>query len=168
MRFLNFIQKKDKNIQWRLFAGSFLTSPTISKLTETWPRQARIDALKNPIHRAYYRFLLFTGLRRSEAARLRWEDLHPDHLHLPMTKNGRPFDLPVLARHHEIVAPLRDLGREWVFPSPGVENKPLRTPGRLDWPPPAHRRTFATVAVEAGLLEEVVGRLLNHTPLSVT
>ena len=31
-----------------------------------------------------------------------------------------------------------------------------------------HRRTFATVAVEASVLEDVVGRLLNHTPLSVT
>jgi transposase InsO family protein len=30
------------------------------------------------------------------------------------------------------------------------------------------RRTFATVAMEAGILEEVVGRLLNHTPLSIT
>jgi hypothetical protein len=27
---------------------------------------------------------------------------------------------------------------------------------------------FATVAMEAGLLEEIVGRLLNHTPLSIT
>ena len=34
--------------------------------------------------------------------------------------------------------------------------------------PHAHRRTFATVAVEAGVLEEIVGRLLNHTPMSIT
>lgn len=34
--------------------------------------------------------------------------------------------------------------------------------------PHAHRRTFATVAIEAGVLEEIVGRLLNHTPLSIT
>jgi hypothetical protein len=31
-----------------------------------------------------------------------------------------------------------------------------------------HRRIFATVAMEAGVLEEIVGRLLNHTPLSIT
>ena len=31
-----------------------------------------------------------------------------------------------------------------------------------------HRRTFATVAMEAGVLEEIEGRLLNHTPLSIT
>lgn len=31
-----------------------------------------------------------------------------------------------------------------------------------------HRRTFATVTMEAGVLEEIVGRLLNHTPISIT
>lgn len=31
-----------------------------------------------------------------------------------------------------------------------------------------HRRTFATVAIEAGVLEEIVGRLLYRTPLSIT
>jgi hypothetical protein len=31
-----------------------------------------------------------------------------------------------------------------------------------------HRRIFVTVAMEAGVLEEIVGRLLNHTPLSIT
>lgn len=41
-------------------------------------------------------------------------------------------------------------------------------PTRIDWSAYAHRRTFATVAVEAGVLEEIVGRLLNHTPLTVT
>ena len=44
----------------------------------------------------------------------------------------------------------------------------LSAPKRLEWSPHAHRRTFATVAMEAGVLEEIVGRLLNHTPLSIT
>ena len=44
----------------------------------------------------------------------------------------------------------------------------MTSPQRIEWSPHAHRRTFATVAVEAGVLEEIVGRLLNHTPLSVT
>ena len=41
-------------------------------------------------------------------------------------------------------------------------------PKRIEWSPHAHRRTFATIAMEAGILEEVVGRLLNHTPLNLT
>ena len=62
---------------------------------------------------------------------------------------------------------MRGLHRKWVFPSPKGSRGRLGAPKRLEWSPHAHRRTFATVAVEAGVLEEVVGRLLNHTPLTI-
>ncbi len=127
-----------------------------------------VDGLDNPIHAACYRLLLFTGFRRSEALALRWRDVHPDCIHLPMTKNGRPFDFPVVEAHREILEPMRGLSREWVFPAPKSAAGHLQSPARLPWSPHAHRRTFATVAVEAGVIEDVVGRLLNHTPLSVT
>lgn len=132
----------------------------------TWRR--RIDNLYNPIHRVFYELLLFTGLRKSEALWLEWKNVHEDHIHLPMTKNGRSFDLPILQVHHEILAPVRGLHRQWVFPSPKSAAGHLGAPTRIEWRPHAHRRTFATVAMEAGVLEEVVGRLLNHTPLSIT
>ena len=35
----------------------------------------------------------------------------------------------------------------------------------MTWTAHSHRRTFATVAMEAGVLEEIVGRLLNDTLL---
>lgn len=94
--------------------------------------------------------------------------VHEDYIHLPMTKNGRSFDLPILQLHHEILAPVQGLGRKWVFPSLKAPSGHLIAPERIDWSPHAHRRTFATVAMEAGVLEEIVGRLLNHTPLSIT
>jgi len=127
-----------------------------------------VDALENPIHRVYYELLLFTGLRKTEALTLEWKNVHEDRIHLPMTKNGRSFDLPVSRLHHEILAPMKGLHRRWVFPSPKGPEGRLAAPTRLKWSAHAHRRTFATVAVEAGVLEEVVGRLLNHTPLSIT
>ena len=133
---------------------------------EKW--RSCIDGLHNPIHRVYYELLLFTGLRKTEALTLEWKHVHEDHIHLPMTKNGRSFDLPILQHHHEILAPLRGLSRRWVFPSPKSADGHLTNPARIEWGPHAHRRTFATVAMEAGVLEEVVGRLLNHTPLSIT
>ncbi len=127
-----------------------------------------VDALDNPVHRVFYELLLFTGLRKSEALTLEWAQVQDDRIHLPMTKNGRAFDLPILPLHHAILGPLRPLHARWVFPSPrGPENR-LTSPARLPWSPHAHRRSFATVAVEAGVLEEVVGRLLNHAPLSIT
>ncbi|MDU8944694.1 tyrosine-type recombinase/integrase [Ovoidimarina sediminis] len=127
-----------------------------------------IDALPNPIHASFYELLLFTGFRKTEALTLEWKHVHEDRIHLPMTKNGRSFDLPILQVHHEILAPVRGLHRRWVFPSPRGPEGHLSGPKRLKWGPHAHRRTFATVAMEAGVLEEVVGRLLNHTPLSIT
>ena len=127
-----------------------------------------IDALPNPIHAVFYELLLFTGFRKTEALTLEWKHVHEDRIHLPMTKNGRSFDLPILQHHHEILAPMRGLHRKWVFPSPKHPDGRLGAPKRLQWSPHAHRRTFATVAMEAGVLEEVVGRLLNHTPLSIT
>ena len=127
-----------------------------------------VDALGNPIHKAFYELLLFTGLRKGEALTLEWKNVHEDHIHIPMTKNGRSFDLPILQIHHEILAPLKPLGRTWVFPSPKSALGHITGTRMLQWSPHAHRRTFATVAMEAGVLEEVVGRLLNHTPLSIT
>jgi integrase len=127
-----------------------------------------VGALENPIHAVYYELLLFTGLRKSEALTLEWTQVQEDRIHLPMTKNGRSFDLPILQLHHEILAPIRGLHRKWVFPSPKGREGRLGAPKRLAWSAHAHRRTFATVAMEAGVLEEIVGRLLNHTPLSIT
>lgn len=127
-----------------------------------------VDALFNPIHTAFYEFILFAGLRKSEAYALEWRHFRKDHAHLPMTKNGRSFDLPILQMHHEILAPMKGLSRQWVFPSPKAASGHLTGATRMKWSPHDRRRTFATVAVESGVLEEIVGRLLNRTPLSIT
>ncbi|MBK5928348.1 tyrosine-type recombinase/integrase [Rhodobaculum claviforme] len=130
--------------------------------------KAEIEGLENEVHTAFYRFLLFTGLRLDEARTLRWDQVRRDHLHLPSTKNGRAFDLPLLDAHHAILDPMRAYQSEYVFHG-RRQAKHLKSPARITWSPHAHRRTFATVGVtEAGLLEETVGRLLNHTPTSVT
>ena len=138
---------------------------TIEDLRE-W-RQA-VDELQNPIHKVFYELLLFTGLRKTEALTLEWKNVQEDRIHLPMTKNGPSFDLPILQAHNEILAPLKPLSPKWVFPSPKSATGHITGPEKMKWSPHTHRRTFATVAMEAGVLEEIVGRLLNHTPLSIT
>ena len=139
---------------------------TIVEDLEAW--RAEVDGLDNPIHAAFYELLLFTGFRKSEALGLEWKHIHEDRIHLPMTKNGRSFDLPILQIHHEILAPVRGLSPQWVFPSPKSSSGRITNTRKLSWSPHAHRRTFATVAMEAGVLEEIVGRLLNHTPITIT
>lgn len=131
-----------------------------------WRRE--IDDVFNPIHRAFYELALFTGFRKTELLTLEWKNVLDDRIHLPVTKNGRSFDLPINDRHLAIMKPLKKLSRTWVFPSPKSPNGHVGAPERISWNPHAHRRTFATVAMEAGVLEEIVGRLLNHTPISIT
>ncbi|SFM54168.1 tyrosine-type recombinase/integrase [Shimia aestuarii] len=139
---------------------------TIIEDLAQWRRE--VDDLFNPIHKVFYELALFTGFRKTELLTLEWRNVHEDHIHLPVTKNGRSFDLPILQLHHEILAPVQGLSRQWVFPSPKSLTGHVTGPEKITWSPHAHRRTFATVAMEAGVLEEVVGRLLNHTPLSIT
>lgn len=127
-----------------------------------------VDALQNTIHKVFYELALFTGFRKTELLTLEWKNVHEHHIHLPVTKNGRSFDLPIIQIHHDILAPLRGLSNHWVFPSPKSMDGYVTNPGKIAWSPHTHRRTFATVAMEAGVLEEIVGRLLNHTPLSIT
>lgn len=146
----------------------FEERPPQTVITDLSLWKDEVDGLDHPIHEAFFRLLLFTGLRKNEALTLKWQNVHEDRIHLPMTKNGRSFDLPILPVHHEILDPIRGLGPEWLFPSPKNWGSHITNPRRIHWSPHTHRRTFATVAIEAGVLEEIVGRLLNHTPMSVT
>ena len=140
--------------------------PIIDDLA-AWKEQ--IDGLKNTLHATFYRLLLATGLRKSEAAGLKWEHVHNDHIHLPMTKNGKPFDLPITPLHHRILAEAKGLDDVYVFPAMRGKRRPMTTPHPITWACHAHRRTFLTIAVgEAKLLSEVAGRLTNHTPRTVT
>jgi integrase len=81
-----------------------------------------IMELPNPVHRDFLRLLLFTGLRRSEAAGLTWDDvdLHEKVLRVPAirTKAGRKLDLPMTDIVFDIFLERQRLGRErFVFPS---------------------------------------------------
>lgn len=62
-----------------------------------------VDGLYNPIHKVFYELIMFTGLRKTEALTLEWKNVREDHIHLPITKNERSFDLPILQKHHEIL-----------------------------------------------------------------
>jgi len=78
-------------------------------------------------------------------------------------------NLCVTDAHHRILDAVRGLDERWVFPGRGASGHVVawdhsEVPGTLH----SLRHTFATVAVEAGILEEVVGRLLNHASKTIT
>ncbi|WP_163923451.1 tyrosine-type recombinase/integrase, partial [Raoultella planticola] len=75
--------------------------------------------------RDFLRMALFTGMRRGELLKLRWEnvDLQARTLHLPTTKNGDPLHLPLSAFLVEMLEDRfeRSGALPYVFPGPGEQ-----------------------------------------------
>lgn len=82
-----------------------------------------VDALPSRTHRDYLLLLLFTGLRRREAAELRWSevDFTEGVIRLPAgrTKAGRRLNLPMATFVRDLLTARRALGDDgpWVFGS---------------------------------------------------
>jgi integrase len=126
----------------------------------------------------YLLLLLYTGLRRREAARLRFE--HVDFvdltLQVPDTKNGEPLTLPLSDAVQEILkrrleANLAETRGAYVFPGGGKHGhliEPKRHTQRViaasGVPFILHdlRRTFVTVAESLDLSHYAIKRLVNH------
>ncbi|MFB9140923.1 tyrosine-type recombinase/integrase [Maritalea porphyrae] len=118
---------------------------------------------------------LFTGMRRGELMKLRWENVNLETrtLYLPKTKNGDPLMLPMsnfltdlLKERHA-----RATSLDWVFPGPGktghmVETKKflLRVSAGSGVSFTLHdlRRTFITIAESLDVPYYALKRLLNH------
>lgn len=131
-----------------------------------------VDGLGNDLARDYLRFLLLTGLRRSEALSLAWEhvDLKGGSLTLPDPKNRRAHILPITDQMREILKRRGSLCvGEHVFESPAglfgnVDGAIKQVRERTGFYIAAHdlRRTFATVANEIGLGAYTIKALMNH------
>lgn len=135
-------------------------------------------ALPNPVARDYLLLLLFTGLRRREAASLRWEHVDFSHrvIRLPAssTKAGRKLDLPMTDVVHDLLQARQAVGRDGPFVFP-AESKS----GHLEEPAfplkliasatgiriSAHdlRRTFVTAAESTDISPLALSALVNHS-----
>lgn len=118
---------------------------------------------------------LFTGMRRSEIARLRWEfiDFDGRTLRVPTTKNGDQLELPLSSFLFDLLLARRDSNPEgeWVFPGRGesghmVETKKFyarvtKTSG-IRFTLHDLRRTFITIAESLDIPHYALKRLLNH------
>lgn len=121
--------------------------------------------------------LLFTGMRRSEAASLRWEniDFARRIFMVPVTKNGDPLLMPMSRFVFNLLKARREKtpDSEFVFPAES-EKGFLREPKK--WVAAVSqqsgvqvtlhdlRRTFATVAETLNVGQRTIQRLLNHRP----
>ncbi|MDE0355178.1 MAG: hypothetical protein OXK20_05910 [Deltaproteobacteria bacterium] len=70
------------------FEAHYLTDDEFAALGEALGEALDGAEAEHPIAVAALRFLLYTGARKSEALRLRWEDVHGDRAVLPDSKTG--------------------------------------------------------------------------------
>lgn len=122
----------------------------------------------------YLFFLLFSGLRRQEAAQLLWEnvDLKDQTLLIPDPKNHEPLNLPLSSfllkilneRHklavNEYVFPGKDGKGFLVEPKRGI--KKVTEQSRIDFVIHDLRRTFITIAESIDISPYAIKRLVNH------
>lgn len=139
---------------------------------------------------------LFTGVRSEGLRNIRWEDIDLEKglLTVRVTKGNRPYDIPLCQTHRDIFARRKAENAElflfddysddegWVFPTrtrakpfavvPVAEPKEWRVikDERVQWLPGLHplRRTYASVAAEAGVDEFTIKILMNHKLAGVT
>ncbi len=124
--------------------------------------------------RDYLLLLLFTGLRREEAARLKWEDINFEEKILTVsdTKNHKPLILPLTDfLLHLFRKRSKDVKGDYVFPGKGVKGH-IVEPGKqiknvieesgVQFTIHDLRRTFSTIAESLDIHPYSLKRLVNH------
>jgi integrase len=139
----------------------------------------KVQAIPNSVRQDYQLFVLFTGLRSTDAANVRWEDIdfEAGTLHRPNPKGGRKraFTLPLsgyileILKKRKVENTLFGEDCPWVFPTrrrngsvspiqePKETKRGLPSPHRL-------RDTYTSAANNAGLSPYDIDVLTNHRP----
>jgi integrase len=128
----------------------------------------------NPTIRDYLIFVLLTGTRKDESAKLQWADvdLIDNSYILRDPKNGRPMQLPLSDYLADMLATRKASSTSnFVFPGDGVRGylvEPKRQLAKIiektDMPFGMHdlRRTFVTIAESLDISSFAVKALVNH------
>jgi integrase len=141
-----------------------------------------VYSLDSPVARDYMLLLLFTGLRRTEAAGLTWSDIDfvERVIRIPAdrTKAGRKLDLPMTDFVRDLLVARRAAERgEFVFPSrsraghiaePRFPLKKVAAACGVAISCHDLRRTFITVAEGCDLSAFALKALINHAGADVT
>jgi integrase len=135
-------------------------------------------SLPNPVARDYLLLLLFTGLRRREAASLKWEHVDFTHcvIRLPAanTKSGRKLDLPMTDVVHDLLMTRRTVGNDGPFvfsaqsksghiEEPAFPLTQLATSTGIRVSAHDLRRTFVTAAESTDISPLALSALVNHS-----
>jgi integrase len=193
MRILGFV--------W-IFAADRATLPAnpVLRLRRQWyaePRRKRkvsfdqlpdfyraVCGLPNPVARDYILLMLFTGMRRGEAAALRWEHVHLTQkiIRVPaeLTKAKRELEIPMSAFLHDLLVARRAIGSvsAFIFPGPGKATGHITSADNalamvaeatgIKVSPHDLRRTYSSVAESLDISWLAMKTLLNHAIGDVT
>lgn len=130
--------------------------------------------LENELFRDYLLLILFTGLRRNEAAKLKWHDidLKDRTLIIRDTKNDIAHTLPLSTFLHELFTRRKqNSDSDFVFPGSGkhgyiIEPRKQMTKvmesSNIQFTVHDLRRTFITIAESLDMSAYALKRLLNH------
>ena len=137
-----------------------------------------VMALPNQIAADYILLILFSGLRRREAASLRWkEDIDLPgrviHISASATKASRKLDLPMSDIVHDMLVARRAVGHtDYVFPAdsgsghieePKFYFQQIADAAGIRISVHDLRRTFLTIAESCDLSEFALKALVNHS-----
>ena len=138
-------------------------------------QEMKFDTLAESHHVGadYMLFLLLTGLRKNEGAKLTWEhvDFADKTIHIPDTKNNEPLTLPLSDLLIDILNyRLRFKTNDYVFSSrktqylayPEKAMRHLRKVSGVEFTFHDLRRTFITVAESLDISGYAIKRLVNH------
>ena len=133
-----------------------------------------LEKMTNDTLRDYLLLLLFTGLRKNEAAQLKWTDvdLKAKTLTIVDTKNRQPHTLPLSDYLFELLVRRQQAAHsEYVFPSTGKGGyivEPRKQTAKVTQDSGVAftihdlRRTFITLAESLDISAYAVKRLINH------
>ena len=129
--------------------------------------------IRSPIRRDYLCFVLFTGLRKQNAAEVRWEhvDFEARTLLVPKPKSRRPFSLPLSDFLVGLLEARRDENEQffpecpWVFPAHSRSGHIAEPKAELSVPFSIHglRNTFITAAESLDISPYAIKLLVNHS-----
>ncbi|HRD70364.1 MAG TPA: integrase family protein [Legionella sp.] len=133
-----------------------------------------LQSSQNPILRDYLLLIILTGLRRREAATLKWTDidLNSKTLTINKTKNNETHTLPLSDYLYDLLASRKQrCTTNFVFPGPGAAGhiiEPRKQMAHVTKISGVHftvhdlRRTFITIAESLDIPAYALKRLMNH------
>jgi integrase len=148
---------------------------TLIKAHELGPWFNAVQAVENDTLRDYLTLMVLAGLRRQEAATLKWADvdLKGKTLTVRNPKNRHDHTLPLSDFLFDMLARRKaDAVNEYVFPGTGAAGhivEPRKQIAKvvdacgISFTPHDLRRTFATVAESLDIPAYALKRLLNHS-----